>query len=105
MIPSMVSKLGTAPTGSSYAEEQKLRNAAEKGVIGEVVRLIESGVSVNSNDGVSSNCTCTCVYIVLCILPSNPIYRRTEFFLFLVLLLNRGRIIHVLIKVERFADE
>ena len=45
MIPSMVSKLGT---GSSYAEEQKLRDAAERGDIGEVARLIESGVSVNA---------------------------------------------------------
>ena len=70
----MVSKLGT---GSSYAEEQKLRDAAERGDIGEVVRLIESGVSVNSSDGVSSDCTCT--YIVLCLLPSNPIYRHREF--------------------------
>ena len=45
MIPSMVSKLGT---GSSYAEEQKLRDAAQRGDIGEVARLIESGVSVNA---------------------------------------------------------
>ena len=45
MIPSMVSKLGT---GSSYAEKQKLRDAAERGDIGEVARLIESGVSVNA---------------------------------------------------------
>ena len=51
MIPSMVLKLG------SYAEEQELRDAAYRGDIGEVARLIESGVSVNSNDGVSSNCT------------------------------------------------
>ena len=57
MIHSMLSKLGT---GSSYAEEQKLRDAAERGDIGEVVRLIESGVSVNLSDGVSSDCTCTC---------------------------------------------
>ena len=45
MIHSMVSKLGT---GSSYAEEQELREAAERGDIGEVARLIESGVSVNA---------------------------------------------------------
>ena len=41
----MVSKLGT---GSSNAEEQELRDAAERGDIGEVARLIESGVSVNA---------------------------------------------------------
>ena len=38
----MVSKLGL------YAEEQELRNAAQRGDIGEVARLIESGVSVNA---------------------------------------------------------
>ena len=50
MIPSMLSKLGT---GSSNADEQKLRDAAERGDIGEVARLIESGVSINSHREVS----------------------------------------------------
>ena len=45
----MVSKLhiGTA-AGRSYVEEQKLRDAAKRGDISQVARLIESGVSVNS---------------------------------------------------------
>ena len=45
--------------------ELKLRDAAERGDIGEVARLIESGVSVNSNHGVS-------------LLQSNPIYTVIE---------------------------
>ena len=46
-LDTMVSKLGT---GSSNAEdlEQELRDAAKRGDIGEVARLIESGVSVNA---------------------------------------------------------
>ena len=36
---------------------------AQKGDVGEVKRLIESGVPVNSQNGVSrlSDCTCTCI--------------------------------------------
>ena len=41
--------------------EQKLRDAAERGDICEVARLIESGVSVNSNCVVSMDCTFTCM--------------------------------------------
>ena len=37
--------------------EQKLRDAAERGDIGEVARLIESGVSVKPNCVVSSDST------------------------------------------------
>ena len=46
--------------------EEELRDAAQRGDVGEVKRLIESGVcvnSVNSNQEVSSDCTCRCVNI------------------------------------------
>ena len=56
MIHSMLSKLGT---GSSYAKEQKLQDAVERGNIRKVAKLIESGVSVNAKYVVSSDCTCT----------------------------------------------
>ena len=53
--------LRLSPALDGEHSEQKLRDAAERGDIGEVARLIESGVSVNSNSWVSSNSTCTCI--------------------------------------------
>ena len=46
--------------------EEELRDAAQRGDVGEVKRLIESGVSVNSAntiEEVSSDCTCRYVNI------------------------------------------
>ena len=51
--------------------EQELRDAAKRGDVGEVKRLIESGVSVNSQNRVRrlSDCTCTstCIAYYTCI--------------------------------------
>ena len=46
-------------TSGGEHSEQELRDAAERGDIGKVARLIESGVSVNANHGVSNTCTST----------------------------------------------
>ena len=42
-------------------KEQKLRDAAQRGDIREVARLIKSGVSVNSSGEVRAIRACTCI--------------------------------------------
>ena len=59
LIESGLSVNPNCVVSSKNDEEQKLRDAAERGDIGEVARLIESGVSVNSNCGVSRDRTFT----------------------------------------------
>ena len=52
--------------------EKKLRDAAERGDIGEVARLIESGVSVNAECREVSMYIHVHIYCTPCLLPSNP---------------------------------
>ena len=58
--------------------EQELQDAAEGGDIGEVARLMKSGVSVNSTNHVSGGCKCI-LYSAYCYQYAINIFIENQF--------------------------